>query len=235
MKMRPHLAVSIGALGAVLLLASGAEAQEALWKTYLETANQASTDQRHASAETLYLAACAEAARLGGGAPLATCRAYLAQLYFQTDKEARGREELAEALALWEAAGKPSVEFASALNRMAGLREEAGEMAEAEKLYTRAVEVREQVHGADSLELITPLTRLAYLLQNQKEYVRAEDLYARADRIARQFPLSTRAEVAALLFTMGRPAQCPAPLCGGRAALRARQPAGGENPRRQRQ
>ena len=72
---------------------------------------------------------------------------------------------------------------ASSLNNLASLYRSQGRYGEAEPLYLRALQIREQQLGADHPDTATSLNNLAGLYQSQGRYGEAEPLYVRSLQI----------------------------------------------------
>jgi Tfp pilus assembly protein PilF len=66
---------------------------------------------------------------------------------------------------------------ACALNGLALLYTEQGKYAQAEPLYQRALQIREQQVGPDHPHVASALNNLALLSYKQRKYAQAEPLY----------------------------------------------------------
>jgi tetratricopeptide (TPR) repeat protein len=76
--------------------------------------------------------------------------------------------------------GPQHPDTATSLNNLAGLYRAQGKYAEAEPLYLRALEIREQQLGPQHPDTATSLHWLAFIAQEQQQYERAKPLYERA-------------------------------------------------------
>ena len=79
-----------------------------------------------------------------------------------------------------------SANLATSLGRLAALYRSQGRYGEAEPLYRRALQIREQQWGADHPDTATSLNNLAVLYLSQGRYGEAEPLYRRALQICEQ-------------------------------------------------
>lgn len=67
-----------------------------------------------------------------------------------------------------------------AYNNLAMLRHARGRRVEAEPLYVRSLEIREQTLAPDDTAIATSLNNLAELYRAKREYAKAEPLYSRS-------------------------------------------------------
>ena len=79
-----------------------------------------------------------------------------------------------------------SANLATSLNRLAALYDSQGRYGEAEPLYIRALQIREQQWGADHPHTAQSLNNVAGLYYSQGRYGEAEPLYRRALQIREQ-------------------------------------------------
>jgi tetratricopeptide (TPR) repeat protein len=101
-------------------------------------------------------------------------------------------QETAKAIAAFQAAidrreALPDpTPLATSLNNLAGLYKSQGRYPEAEPLYRRSLQIREQQLGADHPDTATSLNNLAALYYSQGRYPEAEPLYRRSLQIREQ-------------------------------------------------
>jgi tetratricopeptide (TPR) repeat protein len=92
-----------------------------------------------------------------------------------------------------------SLAFASLTSKAAHALDERGQYAEAESLYLRALQVREQALGPNHLQVASSLHYLALLYWKQGKYIKAEPLNLRALQIREQVLGPDHLEVAGSL------------------------------------
>lgn len=124
-------------------------------------------------------------------------------LYYAGDYDA-AEPLLTEALARAPASAAASRETARALNMLAGLHDERGDLAGAEALGRRAVELWRGALGDDHPELAMGLNNLAVLLTQRGETGEAQVLFREALAIRRRVFGDAHPEVAASLLGLGQ-------------------------------
>jgi CHAT domain-containing protein/tetratricopeptide (TPR) repeat protein len=119
---------------------------------------------------------------------LSRALANLAEVYRETNRPSEAEAHARRALTLAEgatsssdkdvAAGARSM-IASCLNTLALLKQAANQLAEAEQLLRRVVEVHEQTLGAEHIALASSLGNLAWVLAGSNRLAEAEQLFNR--------------------------------------------------------
>ncbi len=102
------------------------------------------------------------------------------QTAYQAGRYVEGRELLLAALQEAEKFGEQDPRLASSLNDLAGLHRDAGNYAEAQPLFKRALAIRESALGPDHPDVAASLNNLASLYYAQGDYAEAEQLYERS-------------------------------------------------------
>jgi tetratricopeptide (TPR) repeat protein len=99
---------------------------------------------------------------------------------FQTGNRGEAESLLSQAVGLAESFGERDPRLAKSLGELAELQRQGGELASAEKLLIRAIEIFEKLGDHHHPDLAPNLNNLAGLYYTQGNGVRAEGLYRRA-------------------------------------------------------
>mgnify|MGYP006267129499 CR=1 FL=1 len=169
-----------------LLIAGGAQADEAIWRNHMATAAEAAKRSDHAAAVQLYEAALRQT---GGFAPddarVAATIFGLAQAQRAQYDYAAAEKNYLRALGLLETAASPSearnTSLAGVLNALGDLFRVQGRHADAEMYYRRELTIIEQTQGSDSPAVAQALSNnFAALYRAQGRRSEAEAAYKRA-------------------------------------------------------
>jgi CHAT domain-containing protein/tetratricopeptide (TPR) repeat protein len=93
-------------------------------------------------------------------------------------------------------------EAAKALNNIANMAYEQGNYAEAERLHTRALRIRERALGANHVAVAETLQNFAHVYGRQARYAEAEKLIRRALAIYEKAPGASRIQLAKVLVDL---------------------------------
>ena len=180
----------------VLLVSIQALAQDALWKSHLDSGKKALEEGDYATAQKQFLAALQEAEDFGPqDSRLATTLNNLAVLYHTQGKYSDAEPLYRRALAIREKSlGPKHPDVATSLNNLAEVHRIQGKYADAEPLYRRSLAILEESLGPEHPIVARLLKNYAALLRKTNREADATKMEARSEAIrttAGQAPASS--------------------------------------------